>query len=438
MNKFIDQISLLLFIAMLAIVSMVYGIWAAEQDQFPAPQIESAAKILNDWRDDQKRHEMISVTREGPLARTYRVEEIADGLIAISGMTDGPINFIRIIERDGTIVHEWVLDWFEIWGDSGHFPPERRPRTQPGAIVHGFEITDDLDVVFNFEYLSTIRVDACGGVKWKLDNLGHHSVHVDDDDYIWVSAQEYFSSGSVPHQNHKSPLRSGKVQKISGTGEIIESFEIIDILKQNDLLGLLYLTATHTKNTSVVGDTMHLNDIETFPKDFVSDRFSAGDILISLRNINTVMVIDPVDKSMKFRSTGHFLRQHDPDFTPDGDILVFDNRNLYPSTGPIYPSSRILRLDPSSGSVTEEFSTSENARFFTRIFGKHQSLPNGNTLIASGEQGRVLELSPEGDLLWEYNNHVSADYSGIVTQATLLPARFDRGMITASRTECID
>jgi len=31
-----------------------------------------------------------------------------------------------------------------------------------------------------------------------------------------------------------------------------------------------------------------------------------------------------------------------------------------------------------------------------------QRLPNGNTLICEGRQGRLFEVTSEGDIVWEY------------------------------------
>jgi hypothetical protein len=39
-----------------------------------------------------------------------------------------------------------------------------------------------------------------------------------------------------------------------------------------------------------------------------------------------------------------------------------------------------------------------------------QRLKNGNTRITSGIDGRILEVTPKGDIVWEYRNQYKYDY----------------------------
>jgi hypothetical protein len=54
--------------------------------------------------------------------------------------------------------------------------------------------------------------------------------------------------------------------------------------------------------------------------------FRAGDVLLSLRNLDTLVVADGRTWRIKWAMTGPFLGQHDPDFLPNGHLMVFDNR----------------------------------------------------------------------------------------------------------------
>ena len=42
--------------------------------------------------------------------------------------------------------------------------------------------------------------------------------------------------------------------------------------------------------------------------------------------------------------------------------------------------------------------------FFSSFISSAQRLPNGNTLICSGAPGRVFEVTPAGEKVWEYLN----------------------------------
>ena len=42
--------------------------------------------------------------------------------------------------------------------------------------------------------------------------------------------------------------------------------------------------------------------------------------------------------------------------------------------------------------------------FFSPFRSSAQRLPNGNTVIAESEWGRIFEVTPGGDIAWEYIN----------------------------------
>ena len=42
------------------------------------------------------------------------------------------------------------------------------------------------------------------------------------------------------------------------------------------------------------------------------------------------------------------------------------------------------------------------ARFYSPFISSAQRLPNGNTLITEGSDGRIFEVTPEHELVWEY------------------------------------
>ena len=123
----------------------------------------------------------------------------------------------------------------------------------------------------------------------------------------------------------------------------------------------------------------------------------------------------------------------DPDFVGGDRIIVFDNRNLAPSNG---AQSRILELNAATGAVSIHFQGAGKASFFTDIMGKQQLLPNGNLLVTVPREGRVLEVAPDGALLWEYNNVVNEGKNGWLTEGHLLPASMDKKYFARLRAKC--
>ena len=42
--------------------------------------------------------------------------------------------------------------------------------------------------------------------------------------------------------------------------------------------------------------------------------------------------------------------------------------------------------------------------FYSRAQGAAQRLPNGNTLITYSDSGLLFEVTPKGEIVWEYRN----------------------------------
>lgn len=428
--------SFALFLASLVALGVLWGIVATKRGYFPYPQLRAAVSQVSALEEEAfERHETIAL----PDAPTYAVgpdaPPVADGLIFAVGMDDELVNFARVMDRDGKVIHEWRPDWFEIWPDDSYLPDNRKPQSPPGVLVHGAAVTPDGDLVVNFEHLSTVRLDPCGGVRWKLPNFAHHSVALTEDGNVWVAAEREVAGAPGVTEEIYPGIRDLTIQKISPEGEILFEASLVDILEQNDLLGLLHMSATENRTTPVSGDILHVNDVEEFPASMPAGFFRPGDILVSLRNINTILVIDPSDLSVKFASTGHVLRQHDADFVSGDRITVFDNRNTDGSAlikG--QNRSRMLEIEAPSGMVHEILP--ESPDYFTNIMGKQQRLPNGNTLVTVTWQGQALELGPDGRLAWQLTNSVSDGMRGVLTEVDLLPPEMDAAFFERLASVC--
>jgi len=264
--------------------------------------------------------------------------------------------------------------------------------------------------------------------------LGHHSLFEAEDGTIWASAETYVAEGQTGHPQIAAPYHAWTAQQISPDGDILQTIDVTQVIAENDLSGLLHLASISNENTTVRGDTLHLNDVEVFPSSATSTLFSPGDVMLSLRNINTILVIDQATRAVKWRATGDFLRQHDPDFLPDGRILLFDNNNLSQGFGD--GSSRIIVIDPVSGSKQVVFEGSDAVPFYTAIMGKQQALANGNLMVTSSLQGRAMEVSPAGQPVWAHDNRATDEFNALLTEATVLPEWMDKDFFEARRSNC--
>ena len=101
-------------------------------------------------------------------------------------------------------------------------------------------------------------------------------------------------------------------------------------------------------------------------------------------------------------------QQHDPSITEDGHLLCFDNGNLRPNTSTTH--SRIVEYDTRTKELVESYVDPNPATFFTPYMGSVQKLWNGSYSICESAFGRIFEVNPEGELMWEYVIPEFAEY----------------------------
>jgi len=270
---------------------------------------------------------------------------------------------------------------------------------------------------------------------WKLDNHGHHSVSLGPHQTVWVPAEQIISEKTTPYLGHQGPLRAYQLQQINFDGSIIRTIDLLDLFFKNDLDGFLYMRVPSGGGWAT-GDTLHLNDIEVVPENYPLSIFDPGDLLVSLRDIQTLVVIDPDTEQIKWTYTGGFVRQHDPDILPSGKISIYDNRPHRKMDPESQAVSRIVELDPETLERRTLIGEDSNETFFSHITGSHTHLENGNILIAASQQGRLLEFTPDGRLVWRYDARRSEMKNGRVYNAEVLPAHMDRAFFEAAKRSC--
>ena len=134
-----------------------------------------------------------------------------------------------------------------------------------------------------------------------------------------------------------------------------------------------------------------------------------------------------VDNQMLFGP--HHVQWIDENLPGADNILIFNNGRNRPDGN--YSSVDEIQVpldgynymldDNSAYAPSDLFWTYEapnNSNFFADHISGCQRLPNGNTLICSGPQGRLFEVNNAGELIWEYINPV---YGNTVLNQGALP-----------------
>lgn len=131
-------------------------------------------------------------------------------------------------------------------------------------------------------------------------------------------------------------------------------------------------------------------------------------IYINYRNLNRFCKIDYPSGDMLWClgdggdfGGGLFSHAHDPEFLPNGDILLFDN-GLHRDGNPEPGESRVIEIAFDPDALNAEIVWEWSDGFYSEIMGDADRLPNGNILVTDAMNGRIVELTPDKEVVWEY------------------------------------
>ncbi len=155
--------------------------------------------------------------------------------------------------------------------------------------------------------------------------------------------------------------------------------------------------------------------------------------MVSLRQLNTVLVLNPSTLEVKWTANEPLILQHDPDFIGGGKIGVFNNNNDRTARGTFLGGSQIVIFEPHTDTHEVLYPTEKSPPFFTAFAGKWQLLPNGNILTVEARAGRALEANPAGETVWEW---VSERLDGTHVPEVLEATRYDLSPETVASWKC--
>ena len=351
----------------------------------------------------------------------------------------------RLIDLNGHVVHVW-----NYWG----FPSELiNPAINDGKkgelVVQLSHTNGPQAALFGYIFANkTIaQVDWNGKVLWQWGDKApggaarqnHDWDHLPNGDTLIVATVDRV----VPS------LSSAKVAdqvfyEITPKGQIVWTWYVADHINEFGLSsdGLAQLKAFLAPGRQGHG-FITINDMQPIGPnkwfDAGDKRFAPDNIVIDSREASFIAIIDKKSGKIVWRlgpdyptNQGPVLRpvlslnvprpvdqtsgQHDAHIIPKGlpgagDLLVFDNEGPsgYPPTRlSTLTGSRVLEINPITKQIVWQYSGIDSGSpawsFFSSFISSARRLPNGNTLIDEGMNGRLFQITPKGEIVWEYVN----------------------------------
>jgi hypothetical protein len=126
-----------------------------------------------------------------------------------------------------------------------------------------------------------------------------------------------------------------------------------------------------------------------------------GDILTCFRNVDQLLIVDRKTGDVKWHwGKGEIKHPHMATLLDNGNILCYDN-------GPHRENCRIdfsraVEVDPDTKKIVWEYRDEIPSNLYSAVQAGAQRLPNGNTLITEACKGRIIEVTYDKEVVWEY------------------------------------
>ena len=328
--------------------------------------------------------DQVTLRRRGVGLIACDPDRSAGGYTLIAPQTDG--GRVELIDLMGTVVHSWrmpqrpgrhaVLLPNGNLGYNGNHPDS--PNLYAAwAMWHGGAFAE---------------VTPAGEVVWEHTDLTHHhdAQWLANGHLLYCALEEMpgriaarVQGGSDRHDPPDGKRYSDVIREVDRSGAIVWEWRAADHLAPEDFPIHPFFDRYHWPMINGVFDA------------------SNGLVLLSLRTTSGVIAVRRDTGAVDWVIPHPIVsQQHSPVELDNGHILVFDNGNFRP--GSSTPFSRIVEVDPKSMQVVWQYADPNRPAFFSSFMGGAQRLWNGNTMITESALGRLFEVTPEGDVVWEY------------------------------------
>lgn len=314
-----------------------------------------------------------------------------------------------LVNMNGEVVHRWPID------------PENRK-----GFVHRARLLPNgrLMILFGGKERPNhiAEFDWDGNETWSYAYDGWGSAHHDfwpaENGNVFLICEIPLpdeSKRKITDPNRRAlEVFGDELIEVNRAGQIVwrwAQHEHLDVNWHNPIPANPNWSAGPRSNTAA--DWTHTNTIQALPENKWFDagdaRFKPGNLLQSMRQLDTISIVDKDTGEVTWSYTGDYngglSGQHEPHMIEkglpgEGHILVFDNgaspRHDFAHCGCSY----VLEINPTDDSLVWVYDDSH--RFFSKVTANCQRLPNGNTLILESLCRRLFEVTPDCKIVWEH------------------------------------
>jgi hypothetical protein len=413
----LGKVSRVVLVLCVAFLGFVAGAFVMLGEVYPSQFFRNAYLAGNAFfynrtgSNDPFHHTLWSTARTEERGVTiYDPEQAQNGYTLY---TSGHDNKAFLITMDGTVVHEWYMPYSRVWDASSAVQkplPDthiyfRKAKLFPnGDLLVIYDGVDDTPHGYGL-----VKLNRYSEVIWKYLQHVHHDVDVAPDGTIYALTHEIRNNTYQNHPHLKSPRIDDFVVQLAADGKELRKISLLDSLIQSRYHRMLHQLPCYLDQS---GDYLHTNTVNYIDAETAKhfDFATAGQLLVSMREPGIIAILDPDTEKVVWAIRGPWVAQHDPDLLPNGHMLLFDNHGRYDSEG--QEKSRVIEFDPHTYNIVWEYAGDDKKPLHSTARSAQERLPNGNTLITESEGGRLIEVTPNGEIVWEFVNSVRGGKQG--------------------------
>jgi outer membrane protein assembly factor BamB len=314
----------------------------------------------------------------------------------------GPLCLAELIDLEGKVVRSWHHEPCGKWSNVELLPD------------------GDILVPCMRPQRFLLRMSWNGAVVWNRARPVHHDMDALPNGDLLVLER---SLRLIPEHDRDVPVADNQVTRFSAAGEPMESVSLYDVLAAAEARPMLRVEPRRGQI-----DLLHTNSVEWVRRPDLTQRhpmFARDLVLVTSRSQDLAFLIDWETRDLVWSwGQGELSGPHDATMLDNGNMMIFDN-------GFHRGWSRILELDPTRREIVWEYRGTDSDPFFSLSRGSNQRLANGNTLIAQSDSGRMFEVTPQGEIVWEFwSPHLDEDgHRAVIVRAKRYGAEFIESLL---------
>ena len=389
--------------------------------QFLAPVL-SAADILKKSADIDDYNQIIRWPKEAKFPSgvhvSDRIKNPEEHYLLYSSTHD---TSVRLLNYSGEDLHSWTISFSDIWEDQKHIRHFSK-LSDEYFYIRDFHLYENGDMLLMVSAggvtpwgMGLVKIDKDSNLIWKYTGYPNNDFEVADDGKIYVIDHLIRENSTESFEIEVLPFLEDNILVLNEDGGFVKRISIIDAIDQST-----YSDTLKQIPYSHQGDPTHSNSVKVIKKDIRSIPWMRrGNLVISVRNINVMVVIDPVSEKLVYAAPLKARMQHDIDVLGNGNLLVFDNQGSLTTGG----YSRVFEFHPETQEIVWSYDpVGSEIEFESEFWGMQQRLDNGNTVIVNADSGQILEVNRNQEIVWDYRVPLlqpedGIDYRAVVTTA---------------------